>query len=245
MTTFEKIKQWYDSPRNERDYTKGALFVLQVTMNKILYANIMRNIERHKEDIDYQLSKYIKEHLSDETRQIVKEMRSEVEKITVARNLDGAHATSHPSQRGKRADHDALPDDIKALYVENLSLLQQMRDLHTQLRIIARDPKVTCLDSEQYPFLQDLIAKDKRMRENYARYDSYTAEGEAEAIALQDAKNASLKALRMLNMMKGKYKKNPTEEMKNKIIEQIKSIPSLPHNVTEELKSLGLYEENK
>jgi beta-phosphoglucomutase-like phosphatase (HAD superfamily) len=75
-------------------------------------------------------------------------------------------------KKGKREDHDQLPEDIQALYVENLSLLQQMRELHLQLRNLSLD-NVTCPDSERYPFLKELINLDKRMHANWDKYDHY------------------------------------------------------------------------
>ena len=75
---------------------------------------------------------------------------------------------------GKREDHDALPDDVKAKYVENLSLLQRMRELHLRLRSLSLENS-TCPDSERYPFLKELIALDKKLHANWEAYDRYVA----------------------------------------------------------------------
>ena len=37
-------------------------------------------------------------------------------------------------RKGKRADHDQLPEEIQARYIENLDLLRKMRELHLKLR---------------------------------------------------------------------------------------------------------------
>lgn len=222
-------------PPSERDYSLGATFLLQITMNRILYNNVVRNLERNKDVIEYHISKYIKEHLSEETKMMVRQMRSEVEKISSKNHLD---APSAKPAAGKRLDHDSLPDEIKALYHENLNILQKERDLHTQLRIIARDPNVTCLDSEQFPFLKELIELDRKLRANWNEYDKYTPE----RYALEKEKLDSLKALRLINMYKGKYKKNPSEALKKKILAQLLIVANPADSLIVELKQLGVYE---
>ena len=81
-----------------------------------------------------------------------------------------ANADEHKT--GKRIDHDSLPDEIKAKYVENLSILQRMRELHLKLRSLSLDT-APCPDSERYPFLKELIELDKKMHANWEEYDHY------------------------------------------------------------------------
>ena len=75
-------------------------------------------------------------------------------------------------RKGKRADHDQLPEEIQARYVENLPLLQRMREVHLKLRNLSLE-NVSCPDSERYPFLKELIELDKRIHENWDIYDHY------------------------------------------------------------------------
>lgn len=89
-------------------------------------------------------------------------------------------------QKGKRLDHDSLPDDIKAKYVENLSLLQRMRELHLRLRSLSLE-NATCPDSERYPFLKELISLDKKLHANWEAYDHYVAPG-PDAVPSRSAK---------------------------------------------------------
>lgn len=241
MEFFDKVKAFLDMPEKQRNYEEGARMMLQISMNRIQYNNVMRNLARHHDTVEWVLSKYIKEHLTEETSKVVKGMRKEAEQIAAKRHLD---LPNNDKPKGKRNDHEALPEEIKALYVENLALLRSMRELNTQLRIIARDPKVTCLDSEQFPFLKDLIDKDKQYHENWQKYDSWTAEGEAEAIAKQDAMNANIKALRAVNLLKGKYRKNPSPELKKRIVDAVKNVPNPPEKLISELTFLGIYEKD-
>ena len=77
--------------------------------------------------------------------------------------------------RGKRPDHDSLPDEIRALFEQNLDILHRMRETHRQLRALSLDD-APCPDSEIYPFVTDLIRLDKLRLANWARYDSWTPE---------------------------------------------------------------------
>ena len=47
---------------------------------------------------------------------------------------------------GKRADHDSLPIEIQALYVENGNIIHKMRELHMRLRSLSVE-NATCPDS--------------------------------------------------------------------------------------------------
>ena len=84
-----------------------------------------------------------------------------------------ANADEHKT--GKRIDHDSLPDEIKAKYVENLSILQRMRELHLKLRSLSLDT-APCPDSERYPFLKELIELDKKMHDNWEEYDHFVVD---------------------------------------------------------------------
>lgn len=75
-------------------------------------------------------------------------------------------------RKGKRADHDQLPEEIQARYVENLDLLRRMRELHLRLRSLSIE-QVSCPDNERYPFLKELIALDKQLHENWNVYDHF------------------------------------------------------------------------
>lgn len=184
--SFTKLVQdWLAAEPAQRDYSVGALYLLRLSGNQIMYRNIVAaGADRRGDFIEYQLRKYISFRLADLTHQEVQQMSEQVERIVeehipLAAAADQANSqlpipNSQPA-KGKRADHDSLPDEIKACYVENLSLLQKMRELHLKLRSLTLDPNITCPDSERYPFLKELIALDKRLRKNWQRYDSYRA----------------------------------------------------------------------
>ena len=179
----EQIKQWLEQPETERDYTVGALYLLKLSGNKIMYMNLVANLDRRHDFVEYQLQKYYNFRVQALTHAQVEEMAAEVETIAEEHALTSdttvidevaLQGKEHEKRTGKRADHDSLPDDIKAKFVENLSILQRMRELHLRLRTLSLD-NATCPDSERYPFLKELIALDKKLHKNWEEYDHYVA----------------------------------------------------------------------
>ena len=182
----KQIGAWLEQPASERDLQAGALLVLRLSNNRIMYNNFMRNPERSAKMIEYQLQKYYNFRIKDLTHQQVVDMQKQVEKIVKTDHLNlpapqsGAapepDSSAAPSveeiRKGKRPDHDSLPAEIKALYVENLSILQRMRNTHAKLELLSVE-NVTCPDSERYPFLKELIELDKKYHENWFAYDHF------------------------------------------------------------------------
>ena len=168
----ELIKQWLETPSNLRDYSVGALYLLKLSGNQIMYRNIVAQLDRRHDFVDYQIQKYYNFRVQALTHAQVEEMQQQVDVIVAEHISLAANADEHKT--GKRDDHDSLPDEIKAKYVENLSILQRMRELHLKLRSLSLDT-APCPDSERYPFLKELINLDKKMHANWEEYDHFVA----------------------------------------------------------------------
>ena len=164
-----KVKEWLDANPDERDLASGALLVLQLTNNRIMYQNFMRRPKQYASRIEYELKKKYQFYLQQLTHEQVMEMGKQVEVISKEHNLPNEH---EEFKKGKRADHDALPVEIQALYAQNLSIMQQMRRCHTQLQLLSVEHS-TCPDSERYPFLKELIDLDKQYHANWEQYDHF------------------------------------------------------------------------
>ena len=166
----ELIKQWLETPSKQRDYSVGALYLLKLSGNQIMYRNIVAQLDRRHDFVDYQIQKYYNFRVQALTHAQVEEMQQQVDVIVAEHISLAANADEHKT--GKRDDHDSLPDEIKAKYVENLSILQRMRELHLKLRSLSLDTS-PCPDSERYPFLKELIDLDRKMHANWEEYDHY------------------------------------------------------------------------
>lgn len=168
-----KLQQWLLTPDDQKDWDKGALMLLQLTNNKIMYRNICGNPKAKSEYIKGKLQQHLNFRLEKKTHAEVEEMQKKVD--VIAKKTIKPESEFADFKAGKRADHDALPDEIQARYVENLNIVHRMRELHLQLRKISND-NVTCPDSERYPFLKELIALDKQIHENWDVYDHYVVQ---------------------------------------------------------------------
>lgn len=192
-----QIKEWLDASPSERDYSVGVLYLLKLSGNKIMYQNLVaRNNAQSREYIEYQLQKYYNFRVADLTHKEVEAMAAQVATIVAEHIPLAATADTEATEgkgRGKRSDHDTLPDSIKALYVENLSLLQRMRELHLKLRSLSLE-NATCPDSERYPFLKELIKLDKKLHSNWEAYDHYIPTDEANSKPKRNSKTARSKA---------------------------------------------------
>ena len=176
-----KLQAWVNTPDSQKDWDEGALLLLQLSGNRIMYHNISINPKGKAEFIKGQLQKYLNFRLLKLTKDQVNEMQSEVDEIVKKvikpaseSNTDGANKSDEFAdfKAGKRPDHDDLPEEIQALYVENLDIVHRMRELHLKLRSLSLD-NATCPDSERYPFLKEIIALDKKRVQNWDIYDHF------------------------------------------------------------------------
>ena len=180
----EQLQDWINTPDDQKNWDEGAILLLQLSGNKIMYRNISVNPKGKAEFIKGQLQKYLNFRLQQLTKDQVNEMQSEVDEIVkkvikpdVTISSDGSVESEKSEEfadfkAGKRADHDELPAEIQALYVENLDIVHRMRELHLKLRTLSLED-ATCPDSERYPFLKEIIALDKKRVENWDIYDHF------------------------------------------------------------------------
>ena len=238
----ERVQKWLNTPEPERDYNEGAMLLLKLTGNQIMYRNLtMRRTRQSDEFIVYQLKRRLKFRLAQLTHEQVEQMQRQVDGIVQKRHLEKKESASTSEfKAGKRADHDSLPDEVQALYVENLSIVQKMRELHLKLRSLSLD-NAPCPDSERYPFLKELISLDKKLHSNWEAYDHYTG-ADGEQILTEDLREQSKKAVNLINLNKNRYSKKPTEELKAKILSWYEHVISPTDKLTNELKSIGILE---
>lgn len=236
----ERVQKWLNTPESERDYNEGAMLLLKLTGNQIMYRNLtMRRTRQSEEFIVYQLKRRLKFRLAQLTHEQVEQMQRQVDGIVQKRHLEKKESTpSSEFKAGKRADHDELPDEIQALYVENLSIVQKMRELHLKLRSLSLD-NAPCPDSERYPFLKELISLDKKLHSNWEAYDHYTG-ADGEQVLTEDMREQSKNAVRMINLNKNRYAKKPSEELKGKILVWYGKVINPNDKLTDELKMIGI-----
>lgn len=162
-----EIKRILDLPVEEVNITEAATLLLRINRNKILFNNLIRR--NWVEKALYELKKYYDFRMKDHSIKETAEMEVEVKRV-IENNpkITQPEDEKEESQKGMREDHEKLPDEIKALYVENLNIFRRMRKLHEQLKLM-NDQK----PCDRYPFLKEMLDLDNELRGNWHYYDTY------------------------------------------------------------------------
>ena len=148
----QKIKQWFDSEHTDENIRDGAMLLLQINNNRHLYQQIMLRPQRMLEHLKYELQKHydyrIKGLSLDEVRKFDGEVTpllqkavdstADADKLAAdvaphlpfvdAENTDSIDATAIIA-KGKRADHDQLPDYIKEIWDANIQRWKRIKEL--------------------------------------------------------------------------------------------------------------------
>ena len=77
----QQVQDWLMLPADHRDYAQGALLLLRLTGNQIMYRNLMANPKRNAQFIEYQLQKRLNFRLQKLTHEQVEEMQQQVNVI--------------------------------------------------------------------------------------------------------------------------------------------------------------------
>ena len=159
----DKLQDFLDTPREDRDWNEGAILLLQLTNNTIMYRNLSINPKGKAEFIEGKLRAFLKSRREVEAHDEVIILQEQVNAIIENRTEFKEDNEAKEFKAGKRADHDRLPEDIQALYVENLDLVHRMRELHLRLRLLSDSTKQVPA-VERKPLLDEFINLDKKLQ---------------------------------------------------------------------------------
>lgn len=175
----DKLQVFLDTPREERDWNEGAILLLLLTNNTIMYRNLSINPKGKAEFIEGKLRAFLKSRREVEAHDEVIILQEQVNAIIENRTEFKEDNEVKEFKAGKRADHDRLPEDIQALYVENLDLVHRMRELHLRLRLLSDSTKQVPA-AERKPLLDEFINLDKKLHANWDAYDHFVTKAESE-----------------------------------------------------------------
>ncbi len=175
----ERLQVFLDTPREDRDWNEGAILLLQLTNNTIMYRNLSINPKGKAEFIEGKLRAFLKARREVEAHDEVIILQEQVNAIIENRTEFKEDNEAKEFKAGKRADHDKLPEDIQALYVENLDLVHRMRELHLRLRLLSDSTKQVPA-VERKPLLDEFISLDKKLHANWDAYDHFVTKAESE-----------------------------------------------------------------
>lgn len=151
ITFTNKVKAWFDSEHTDDNIREGAMLLLQITNNRHLYQQIMMRPQHNLKKLQYELNKHLKYRMKglslDEVRKfdevVTPVLQAAVDKAEQA-DIEAAADIPHlpvteeeitdsigPSAiiaRGKRADHDQLPENIQQIWDANAALWKKIKE---------------------------------------------------------------------------------------------------------------------
>ncbi len=168
------IQNWLNTPEENRDIHAGADLMLSLNHNHALYNSILRRPDKFIPKLVYELRKYLKIRLDNMTSADVVRMEKAV-MPSVSHTLQEVPVISTDAElpegtiaKGRRADHDSLPAEIRELWDSNSERYRDIKVLFNELK--AMSDMQPCDRYEKLVILDDL---DKKYRENLERYDSF------------------------------------------------------------------------
>lgn len=187
----QDIADWLETPREERDVRKGAELLLRINGNRHIYQLAMIRPETAHDHVEADLKKFLQIRLDGHTMESVRQMDSElipkVQNIITTRQDESEDAPEEtddtaPTHRGKRSDHNELPEEIRAIYERGGELFEKIKQIFTELQQMENAP--ACDRYEKLKVLKPLV---KEYTDGWERYDNYNSDmSQEEAVEAVD-----------------------------------------------------------
>lgn len=186
------ISVWLSTSREERDVVAGAELLLRLTGNRQFYATACVRPDVVHDHVEYELKKHLSireaghntETLRALERGLLSEFSAMEESVVVSvadesteddAYVERAGEDVHVVRRGRRVDHDELPEYIQQIVEDNSVRYEQMRVLYN--RLLSMQDAAPCDRKE------DIFQLDKLHKEWGAAWKVYDHYGTAEALA--------------------------------------------------------------
>ena len=147
----DALKAWFDSEHTDDNIREGAMLLLQITNNRHLYQQIMMRPQHNLKKLEYELNKHLKYRMKglslDEVRKfdevvtpVLQEAVDKAEQADIEAAADIPHLPVTEAEitdsigpsaiiaRGKRADHDQLPENIQQIWDANAALWKKIKE---------------------------------------------------------------------------------------------------------------------
>jgi len=183
---------------------------------------------------------------NDET---VKRVKDTLAKVPEGVKVEKTASLPELGTRGKRSDHDTLPENIQALWDKNAERWQKMRKYHAQLAQMIAKPDYKACDGNELCY--QLRQMDDELRKTYAEYDSYSPTVAAAAEKKENADSVdaftdNMKTIQAARtaISRGLQRKEQTEDSLEKMQEAVNTLFRLKQVVKpqtlEKLKAAGV-----
>lgn len=180
----------------EAELADGAMMVLQCNRNHALYNTIMRRPARYEEKIAYELRKHLRYLKDDMTLDEVKKMEASILPVIGKAIADTEETTDKAAAalgeipedsflpapalsseepykqtdaivaRGKRTDHDTLPETIRAIWDKNAERYKKIKQAHETCKTLT----AACDRYEYTKAIAELWADYKKDFDTYDHY---------------------------------------------------------------------------
>lgn len=186
----QQIQDWLNAKHEtDADIIKGADMLFRLNRNRFYHARATRQPQAYRSNIEYELEKFLRIRLDNKTIEEVRQMNDTVvpeakaiieegEPVATASEAtdssDDAELPSSDSdgvavtRKGKRKDHEFLPEEIAALWDINAKRYKEIKSVFETLK--SMENKEPCDRYEHLKILSDL---DKKYRDDMLKYDSY------------------------------------------------------------------------
>lgn len=166
ITDVKPILDFLSIPAADRDWAQGNELLLRYSGRLWAYKARAAHPERHAKLIEAELNKYAKFVMRNTNGRMKKEV------ARMAAKVEKAQPPMFEFKKGRRSDHDQLPEDIQALYYEIPNITRRMQHLHMRLRDLSLE-NAPCPDADRYPFIKELYQLDTKRHKMWAEYDAY------------------------------------------------------------------------
>ena len=180
----------------EVELAEGAAMVLQCNRNQALYNTIMRRPARYEEKIAYELRKHLRYLKDDMTLDEVKKMEAYILPVIGKAIADTEETTDKAAAalgeipedsflpapalsseepykqtdaivaRGKRTDHDTLPETIRAIWERNAERYKKIKQAHETCKTLT----AAC---DRYEFTSAIAELWADYKKDFDTYDHY------------------------------------------------------------------------
>lgn len=187
-----EVQEWLQADSSERSVSKGADLLLSLSRNRALTNSYLRSPQKYEAKVVYELRKFLNIRLHNmsvaDVARIEPDIMAKASELIDETPLDNPVgdeiSSDNDSQleisvddefppatvaKGRRPDHDSLPEHIQDLWNSNGPRFQKIVLLFNELK--AMSDMQPC---DRFEKLSILASLDSKYRENLEAYDAYT-----------------------------------------------------------------------
>ena len=181
-----RVEEWLSKKKHtEAELADGAMMVLQCNRNRAMYNTMMRKPSHYEEKMVYELKKHLAYLQNDMNLDDVKNLEKQILPVihhvvmAVPEEDEGtklpapALSSEEPYEqtdaivaRGKRTDHDTLPETIRAIWDKNAERYKKIEQAHETCKTLT----AAC---DRYEFTSAIAELWDAYKKDFDTYDHY------------------------------------------------------------------------